>query len=235
MEASNNNNLLLKGLAILLIAILGLTVYRTETIKRDVAKLSKSVGALSSRLDAISQDGVPQSAVTSGQSVSKKQFNDLSKAVSALESKVANMVGTVDRLSSSQKNAGSAARSTGTVTSSSAPKTETVKENPAPVAKTAALEGRVSVSAKTKLENRYVTYRAELPKVSKGPEGQVVIGITVTQTGKVVSVKINNGTTIVDDDIIDACKEAALRTDFSVNWDSPDRQQGTITYTFTAK
>ncbi len=230
----NNNSLLFKGLAILVIAILGLTVYRTETTKIDVAKLSKSVEALSSRLDAISQDSIPHAAVPARQSVSEKQFNDLTKAVSTLESKVASLAGMVDRLSHSQKSSVSAAKPSANTSSSSAPKTETVKGNSASVAKAAATDGRVSVSSKAKLENRYVN-RGELPRVSKGPEGVVVVGITVTITGRVVSVKINDGTTVTNEDILDACKEAALRTDFSVNMDAPDRQQGTITYIFTAK
>lgn len=217
-----------------MIAILSLTVYRTETTKIDVAKLSKSVEALSLRLDSISQDGVPQAAVPAGQSVSNKQFNDLSKAVSALESKVTNMVGTVDRLSSSQKNSGNAAKPAVTTTSSSSPKTETVKDNPAPSTNVAAY-GRVSISGKVKLENRYASFGAELPKLAKGPAGVVVIGITVNRIGKVVSVRVNPGTSIVDEDIIDACKDAALRTDFSYNPEATDKQQGTITYTFTAK
>lgn len=218
-----------------MIAILGLTVYRTETTKIDVAKLSKSVEALSSRLDAISQDSIPHAAVPARQSVSEKQFNDLTKAVSTLESKVASLAGMVDRISHSQKSSVSAAKPSANTSSSSAPKAETVKGNSAPVAKAAATDGLVSVSSKAKLENRYVSYGNELPRVSKGPEGVVVVGITVAITGNVVSVKINNGTTISNEDILDACKEAALRTHFSINWDAPDRQQGTITYTFTAK
>ncbi len=214
MEESNNN-LLLRGLAILLIAILGLTVYRTETTKRDVARLSKSVEALSSRLDTFSQEGVSQTAVPTGQSVSKKQFNDLSKAVSALESKVNALAGAAKPTAPSSNSS----QSVGSKASSDA----------------ASTYGRVSVSAKARLENRYVSYRAELPNVSKGQEGIVVVGIRVDQLGDVVSARVNSGTTISNEDILDACKEAALRTDFSTNFDAPDKEQGTITYTFTAK
>ena len=218
MEESNNK-LLLKGLAILLIAILGLTVYRTETTKRDVAKLSKSVEALSSRLDSISQDGVPQAAVPAGQSVSKKQFNDLSKAVSVLESKVANMTGVVDRLSRSHKNAGSEAKPTTSSSTSS---------------KSTAGAGRISISAKGKAEDRYIR-SSVLPEITKGPEGVVIIAVKIGNGGNVVSARVNEGTTIADEDILDACKEAALRTYFSINMEVPNKQQGTITYTFTAK
>lgn len=202
-----------------MIAIIGLTVYRTETTKRDVAKLSKCVEALSSRLDAISQDGVPQAAVPAGQSVSNKQFNDLSKAVSALESKVSKLAGTVDRLPRNQGNSGSAAKPTTSSSKSS---------------KSTAGDGRISISAKAKAEDRYVT-SSVLPKITKGPEGIVVIRVTIDHGGSVVSARVTEGTTIADEDILDACKEAALRTYFSINFDVPSKQQGRITYTFTAK
>lgn len=211
----NNNNLLLKGLAILLIAILGLTVYRTETTKIDVAKLSKSVEALSLRLDSISQDGVPQAAVPAGQSVSNKQFNDLSKAVSALESKVNALAGATKQTASSSNSSQSAG-----------PKTPS---------NAASTYGRVSVSAKVKVEDRYVTGTTVLPKVSAGPEGIAVIAITIDNIGIVTSAKVKPGSSITDEDILDACKEAALRTSFSYNSDAPYKQTGTITYTFTAK
>lgn len=90
------------------------------------------------------------------------------------------------------------------------------------------------VTVKVKLENRYpiVTYE---PEVDMAPVGVVVINIEVQEYGRVLNVNVWNGTTISDEGIIDACKEAALRTPFSMNDDIRTRQRGTITYKFTAK
>lgn len=38
-----NNNVIVKGLAIILIAILGLNVYRTETTKKELEQLTATV------------------------------------------------------------------------------------------------------------------------------------------------------------------------------------------------
>lgn len=90
------------------------------------------------------------------------------------------------------------------------------------------------VTVKVKLENRYpiVTYK---PDVDMAPVGVVVINIEVQEYGKVLNVNVGDGTTISDEGIVDACKEAALRTPFSMNDDIRTRQRGTITYKFTAK
>ena len=72
-------------------------------------------------------------------------------------------------------------------------------------------------------------------KVSTGPAGKVVLDIVVTRTGTVVSTSISSSSTLVVVDIVDACKEAALKTGFSYNPDAPDKQRGSITYTFTPR
>lgn len=95
--------------------------------------------------------------------------------------------------------------------------------------------GRVAVSAKAKVENRYVSGTTYLPKVSTGPTGVVVINVTMDRIGIVGSVSVNSATTILDEDVIDACKEAALKTGFGYNPDAPNKSTGTITYTFTAR
>ena len=95
--------------------------------------------------------------------------------------------------------------------------------------------GPVKVSAKVKVENRYVSGTTYLPKVSRGPVGVVVINVTMNRVGIVSAVSVNPATTISDDDIIDACKEAALKTSFGYNPEAPNKSTGTIKYIFTAR
>ena len=95
--------------------------------------------------------------------------------------------------------------------------------------------GRVSVSAKVKVENRYVHGTTYLPKVTTGPTGVVVIDVTMDCVGLVTAVSLNSKSTITDEEIVDLCKESALQTHFSYNPDAPDKIRGSITYTFVAK
>lgn len=92
---------------------------------------------------------------------------------------------------------------------------------------------KVSITAKAKVENRYVIGTTNLPDVSSGPTGIVVVNIKTNRLGTVISVSINESSTISDEDILDACKEAALKTDFSYNPNASTT--GIITYTFTTK
>lgn len=94
---------------------------------------------------------------------------------------------------------------------------------------------RVSVTAKVKVEDRYVDRTLVLPKVTTGPQGIVIVGVIMDHGGDVTSARIQSGTTISDEDVLDACKEAALKTRFSINFDVSAKHPGTITYTFTAK
>ena len=94
--------------------------------------------------------------------------------------------------------------------------------------------GRVSVNVKVKVENRYAKM-ADVPNVTIGPTGIVVIDVTIDQIGMVLSVAKNSASTITDEEIIDQCKDAALKTLLSYNPEAPQKTKGTITYTFTAK
>lgn len=94
---------------------------------------------------------------------------------------------------------------------------------------------RISITAKAKVENRYLPKEAVLPRIIHGPTGTVVINVTINILGQVNAVSVNSKSTITDEEIIDACKEAALRTGFSSNTDAPSKQTGTITYTFQPK
>ena len=86
MEDSNNN-IIIKGLAIILIAILGLNVYRTETTKKEMAQLATTVEQLSAQLDSIGAVGTTAGTSPATSGVSKREFTMLSKSVSSLESK----------------------------------------------------------------------------------------------------------------------------------------------------
>lgn len=94
---------------------------------------------------------------------------------------------------------------------------------------------KIKVSVKAKVENRYISYKPDIPIKKDGITGVVVIDIVVKSYGGVTKVSLNPASTIKDEDIIDSCKECALKTDFSYNIDCPDRQTGTITYTFTER
>ncbi len=71
--------------------------------------------------------------------------------------------------------------------------------------------------------------------MKNGYEGVVVVGVTMNQGGYVTSARIKNGTSIKDEDLLDACKDSALRTRFNLNLDVSDKYPATITYTFTHK
>ena len=222
------NNGIVKWLAITLIAILGINVYRTETTKKEMSQLATTVEQLSAKLDSL--DGVAPSGKGRASGISKKEFSSLSKAVSSLETKVAGLQGSIDRLSRSHSIAGTSSKTPSTAASqSSNPSSPVVATN------TTTSKGQVSVSAKVKVENRYVLGTTYVPKITTGPSGIVVIDVTLTRTGTVTAVSTNSRSTISDEDIIDACKEAALKTGFAYNPEAPDKTRGTITYTFTAK
>ncbi len=208
--------MVVKILAIVLITILGINVYRTEKTNQIVSSIAEKVDSLNTRLDSLEQIKTPNQGA-SLKAVNKK-VADISKAVARLESKV-------EKLSNSKQQ-------------TAAPKpvvSSTPSSQPTSTAPTNNTKVRVAVSAKAKVENRYVFGTTYLPKVSYGPTGVVVINVVVNRVGTVGAVSVNPKTTISDEDVIDACKEAALRTDFAYNSEAPDKTQGFIAYTFTAK
>lgn len=113
--------------------------------------------------------------------------------------------------------------------------TTTAKSTATPTPNKNAASDRISITAKAKVENRYLPKEAVLPRIIHGPTGTVVINVTINLLGEVSAVSVNSKSTITDEEIIDACKEAALRTRFSSNADAPSKQTGTITYTFQPK
>ena len=213
----DNGNMIVKVLAIVLIAILGINVYRTEKTNRVVLTISEKVDSLNMRLDSLEQIKSPN-AGSSFKTMNKK-VADISKTVARLESKV-------EKLSSSKQPAATAPKTAVSSTPTSKP------SNTAPASGT---KGRVAVSAKAKVENRYVEREIVLPKITTGPTGIVVINVSVDMIGKVVAVSVNSKSTITDEEILDECKDAALRTRFSYNTDVLSNVMGTITYSFSAK
>ena len=91
---------------------------------------------------------------------------------------------------------------------------------------------RLKVKSSYRMEDRYVGYKVYEPQELGNAEGIVKLDITINYSGDVKSAKLNSASTITDEEVIEACKKAALKTDFNLNLDAPKLQQGTITYTF---
>lgn len=91
---------------------------------------------------------------------------------------------------------------------------------------------RLKVKSSYRMEDRYVDYKVYEPQELGNAEGIVKLDITINYSGDVKSAKLNSATTITDEEVIEACKKAALKTRFNYNHDAPRLQQGTITYTF---
>lgn len=91
---------------------------------------------------------------------------------------------------------------------------------------------RLKVKSSYRMEDRYVGYKVYEPQELGNAEGIVKLDITINYSGDVNSAKLNSASTITDEEVIEACKKAALKTMFNLNSDAPKLQQGTITYTF---
>lgn len=91
---------------------------------------------------------------------------------------------------------------------------------------------RLKVKSSYRMEDRYVGYEVHEPQELGSAEGIVKLDITIDFSGDVKSAKLNSASTITDEEVIEACKKAALKTDFNLNLDAPKLQQGTITYKF---
>lgn len=94
-----------------------------------------------------------------------------------------------------------------------------------------AVAPRLKVKSSYRMEDRY-SYGVDDPQELGNAEGIVKLDITIDIYGQVKSAKLNSASTITDEEVIEACKKAALKTDFNLNLDAPKLQQGTITYTF---
>ena len=96
---------------------------------------------------------------------------------------------------------------------------------------------KVTLSTKYRLEDRYVSYGINEPDLLGDQAGEVVLDIYVHHSGDVKSAKLKSSTGVTNEEVIEACKKAALKTSFNYNSDIGYnvKQPGTITYTFTAK
>lgn len=217
------------------------------------AELSESVSRLESKVAALQGKGQTAGSTTIVQGASKEEFSKLEGSVSTMQSKITALQSKVEQLTKSQTQMSATLKRVATASSSGSSSSRTFSSTSSSTTQAASSsstsfssgtasssvsadqKGRVTVSAKVKVEDRYVPYRMYLPNISEGPVGKVVVNITIEQSGSVVSARINPESTISDEDILDACKEAALKTGFSYNPEAPSKQTGTITYTFTAR
>lgn len=94
-----------------------------------------------------------------------------------------------------------------------------------------AVTPRLKVKSSYRMEDRY-SYGVDDPQELGNAEGIVKLDITIDKYGDVKSAKLNSASTITDEEVIEACKKAALKTRFNYNYDAPKLQQGTITCTF---
>ena len=96
---------------------------------------------------------------------------------------------------------------------------------------------KVVVSTKYRLEDRYVSYKVQEPELIGDQPGEIVLNILVDYSGDVKSAKLQSVTGINNEEVIEACKKAALKTGFNYDSDKgySEKQSGTITYTFTSK
>jgi TonB family protein len=94
---------------------------------------------------------------------------------------------------------------------------------------------KINVTSKYRLEDRYVLSEVREPELKGSEVGEVVLNILVDYSGDVKSAKLQSATGITDEEVIEACKKAALKTSFNYNSDHRDDKAGTITYTFSSK
>ena len=96
---------------------------------------------------------------------------------------------------------------------------------------------KVVVSTKYRLEDRYVSYKVQEPDLIEDQARDTVLNILVAYSEDVKSAKLQSSTGITNEEVIEACKKAALKTSFNYDSDrgTREKQSGTITYTFTSK
>lgn len=91
---------------------------------------------------------------------------------------------------------------------------------------------KLEVNASYRIEDRYTESRLYMPEIMARDAGVVVVKITIDIIGSVIKTSVDDATTITDEEVIDACRKAALKTRFNLNSSAPERQEGKITYTF---
>lgn len=219
--ALNKSKLLLKVAGLIALAILGVNVYRTEQV--------------SQKLESIAKD-TPSFIVSEGTVLPEdSSLEGLSAEIARLQSIVSSQQRELDELK------GNLSRVSG---HNPPPRPANIRDE-GPASSSPAGDGnesaeprkfgRVRVGVIVRVENRYVDGRTVLPNVSTAPEGQVVVNVDVNNIGTVAAVSISPESTIKDEQILEECKVAALKTNFGLNNSAPAKSSGTITYTFTAR
>ncbi|MEG1371824.1 MAG: energy transducer TonB [Mucinivorans sp.] len=91
-----------------------------------------------------------------------------------------------------------------------------------------------SVSVVWDLANR-TDVHLHIPAYQCQYAGMVVVGITVNVNGRVIAATVDKTTSSDDPCINEMAVKAAFASSFNASPSAPDRQRGTITYTFTAQ
>lgn len=97
---------------------------------------------------------------------------------------------------------------------------------------TSSAKSKMTVTSSYRLEDRYVSYKVRLPEYVGNMEGIVVINISVDRSGDVKKTSIGEGSTITDEEVLEACRKAALQTNFNYDSSAESPMAGTITYSF---
>lgn len=216
---SGSGNGLISLILLVIIVLLVYQIYRMESIfkliTQDGIEVAEPVGDTSDKGKKDASVVIGDKTISNKESVSKQSQSDNGKS-HASNNKV------------QEQNKGQA--SNNKVQEQSKPTTTTKRSGPQRLTK-----DQINVSVKAKVENRYIERTSNYPIRKDGITGNVTLNITVTQFGEVTKVSLNPASTIKDEDIIDSCKECALKMRISSNYDSPSRQTGTITYTFAPR
>ena len=91
---------------------------------------------------------------------------------------------------------------------------------------------KMTVTSSYRLEDRYVSGHVRLPEYVGDQEGKIVVNITVDHMGDVKKTSVGEGSTITDEEVIEASRKAALKTNFNYSSGATNDLEGTITYTF---
>ena len=91
---------------------------------------------------------------------------------------------------------------------------------------------KMTVTSSYRLEDRYVSNKVRIPEYLGDQEGTIVVNITVDDIGNVKKTSVGEGSTITDEEVIEASRKAALRTSFNYASGTREDLDGTITYTF---
>lgn len=179
---------------------------------------------------SVSNDNI--TALSNTVSSLSKDIEELSKTISQLEKKVESLEKDLNKTQNNNNNNNSNNWLDRLIPS----KNDSSKENNSNEdSKTSnSPYGEVSVTMKAKVENRYVEIE-NVPNIGKGPTGTVIIDIEVNIIGTVTKVSLNPNSTLKHEQVVDLCKESALKTDFSYNPEANNITRGTITYTFKEK